>query len=87
VQRQPLGRKLGCQSRRKIAIDLDRREVWHAREQRTRQGPLARTDLDDSLARRRSDRLHDPRQHTRVVQEVLPEPLARPYLSSSRIST
>ena len=70
-----------------MAVDLDRCELRHACQQPASQRPLSGTDFDDGIVRLGRNRIDDPRENARIVQEVLPEPLARPYLSSNRIST
>ena len=75
---------LGREPRREVAVDLDRLHVRRALEQRARQHALPRPDLHDGVLRRGRDRLDDSAHDARVVQEMLPEALARAVPSDAR---
>jgi hypothetical protein len=87
LHRQPLGREFGSEARREISVDLDRGEPADSLEERPRERALAGADFDDEIIRCRIDRSHDPLEDSGIVEKMLPEALARRYLSSSLIST
>jgi hypothetical protein len=61
-----------------IAVDLHATDAAGAPDQRRSQRTQPGADLDDALSRPRVDRLDDPLDVMRVMQEVLREALARP---------
>ena len=71
------GEKRVAQPRSEIAVDLDRRDVSCALDQRAGQRAEARSDLDDVVAGLRRDRVDDARDVVRIGEEILPEALAR----------
>ena len=78
VQRQAIGRKALAQSRREIAIDLDRRDGAGPPDHLSGERTQTRPDLDDVVAGLRSDGGDDAPNVVRIGEEVLSEALARP---------
>jgi hypothetical protein len=59
------------------AVDLDRHDPGRSIGQRQRQGPQARSDLDDDVVRTDVDVLDDPLDGVGIADEVLAVLLAR----------
>ena len=78
VHGQPEGRKARGERRGEIAVELDRFELARALDQRAGERALAGPDLHQEIVGRRRNRIDDAREHARVVEEMLAEPLTRP---------
>jgi hypothetical protein len=76
VQRQLRRGECRSQSRGEVAIDLDGRNMFRARNESRRERCEARADFDDVVARSRIDRVEDSRDVVRIGEEILTEPAA-----------
>src|SRR5690606_10231619 len=68
-------REARAEVRHRLGVHLDGREPGVARQQRPRQRPLPRPDLDDRRTRGRPGRVHDLADDVGVGEEVLAEAL------------
>ncbi len=74
---QRVRRKFTGKARREIAVDLDRRDVPGARDERAREGREPGADLDHVVSGLRRHRVDDARDVVRVDEEILAEAAAR----------
>src|SRR3954463_15438104 len=77
MHRQLRGTEARGQRRGEIAIDLDGLELARPLDERRGERALAGADLDQEIIRRRRYGVDDAGQYTRVMQEMLAEPLTR----------
>ena len=84
MHRQLERREARGERRREVAVELDRLELAGALEERRGERALAGPDLHQEIIGGGSNRIHDAREHARVVQEVLAEPLTGPMRGQSQ---